>query len=200
MNKLSQLTNECLASMPMLADTICHTTDIMGEIFESYYDKVQNRVQQFLNEKPELKYEIDERNSERLTISVFPLTRANGRKQIPHLSNQVNIYSSLIFYNQFRRKTVNEFDVEFGYAMSNDGGNIIYFSLAVGDMNPDISAFHEIATDIKKELIEKWDIQIEDRFIELHIVPAQNLTDEILEGCFNDFMTHILNPLLTNLK
>ncbi len=84
--------------------------------------------------------------------------------------------------------------------MSNDTGNIIYFSLAVGDMNPDISAFYEIATDIKKDLIEKWDIQIEDRFIELHITPDQNLTDEIIEGCFNDFMTHILNPLLTNLK
>ena len=68
MNKLTQLTNECLANMPMLADVICHTTNIIGEIFGAYYDKVQDRVQQFLNDKPELKYEIDERNSKRRTI------------------------------------------------------------------------------------------------------------------------------------
>ena len=30
MNKLTQLTNECLANMPMLADVICHTTNIIG--------------------------------------------------------------------------------------------------------------------------------------------------------------------------
>ena len=103
--------------MPMLADAICHTTNVIGEILESYYDKVQNRVQQFLNDKPELKYEIDERNSERLTISLFPYIRAKGRKQMPRLRNEVGIYSSLIFYNQFRRKIVNKFYVEFGYAM-----------------------------------------------------------------------------------
>lgn len=106
MNKLTQLTNECLANMPMLADVICHTTNIIGEIFGSYYDKVQDRVQQFLNDKPELKYEIDERNSKRRTISLFPYIKAKGRKQMPRLHNEVEIYSSLIFYNQFRRKIV----------------------------------------------------------------------------------------------
>jgi len=94
--------------MPMLADAICHTTNVIGEIFGSYYDKVQNRVQQFLNDKSELKYEIDERNSERLTISLFPYIKAKGRKQMPQLHNEVGIYSSLIFYNQFRRKIVND--------------------------------------------------------------------------------------------
>ena len=176
MNKLTQLTNECLANMPMLADAICHTTNVIGEIFGSYYDKVQNRVQQFLNDKSELKYEIDERNSE------------------------VGIYSSLIFYNQFRRKIVNEFSVIIGYAMSGNQENIIYFNLTVGEMNPDISVFNKITTNIEKELIEKWDIQIEDKSIELHIVPDQNLTEETMENCFNDFMTHILNPLLTDLN
>lgn len=116
MSKLTQLTNECLANMPMLADAICHTTNVIGEILESYYDKVQNRVQQFLNDKPELKYEIDERNSERLSTTLFPYMKAKGRKRI--LNNEVSIYTSLIFYNQFRRKIVNEFSVIIGYAMS----------------------------------------------------------------------------------
>ena len=200
MNKLTQLTNECLANMPMLADAICHTTNVIGEILESYYDKVQNRVQQFLNDKPELKYEIDERNSERLTIPLFPYIRAKGRKQMTQLHNEVGIYSSLIFYNQFRRKIVNEFSVIIGYAMSGNQENIIYFNLTVGEMNPDISVFNKITTNIEKELIEKWDIQIEDKSIELHIVPDQNLTEETMENCFNDFMTHILNPLLTYLN
>ena len=200
MNKLTQLTNECLANMPMLADAICHTTNVIGEIFGSYYDKVQNRVQQFLNDKSELKYEIDERNSERLTISLFPYIKAKGRKQMPQLHNEVGIYSSLIFYNQFRRKIVNEFSVIIGYAMSGNQENIIYFNLTVGEMNPDISVFNKIPTNIEKELIEKWDIQIEDKSIELHIVPDQNLTEETMENCFNDFMTHILNPLLTDLN
>ena len=200
MNKLTQLTNECLANMPMLADAICHTTNVIGEIFGSYYDKVQNRVQQFLNDKSELKYEIDERNSERLTISLFPYIKAKGRKQMPQLHNEVGIYSSLIFYNQFRRKIVNEFSVIIGYAMSGNQENIIYFNLTVGEMNPDISVFNKITTNIEKELIEKWDIQIEDKSIELHIVPDQNLTEEPMENCFNDFMTHILNPLLTDLN
>ena len=188
--------------MPMLADAICHTTNVIGEILESYYDKVQNRVQQFLNDKPELKYEIDERNSERLTISLFPYIRAKGRKQMPRLRNEVGIYSSLIFYNQFRRKIVNKFYVEFGYAMfgNQEQENIIYFNLTVGEMNPDISVFNKITTNIEKELIEKWDIQIGDKFIELHIVPDQNLTEETIENCFNDFMAHILNPLLTDLN
>ena len=44
-------------------------------------------------------------------------------------------------------------------------------------MNPDISVFNKITTNIEKELIEKWDIQIEDKSIELHIVPDQNLTE-----------------------
>ena len=200
MNKLTQLTNECLANMPMLADAICHTTNVIGEIFGSYYDKVQNRVQQFLNDKSELKYEIDERNSERLTISLFPYIKAKGRKQMPQLHNEVGIYSSLIFYNQFRRKIVNEFSVIIGYAMSGNQENIIYFNLTVGEMNPDISVFNKITTNIEKELIEKWDIQIEDKSIELHIVPDQNLTEQKMENCFNDFMTHILNPLLTDLN
>ena len=200
MNKLTQLTNECLANMPMLADAICHTTNVIGEIFGSYYDKVQNRVQQFLNDKSELKYEIDERNSERLTISLFPYIKAKGRKQMPQLHNEVGIYSSLIFYNQFRRKIVNEFSVIIGYAMSGNQENIIYFNLTVGEMNPDISVFNKITTNIETELIEKWDIQIEDKSIELHIVPDQNLTEETMENCFNDFMTHILNPLLTDLN
>lgn len=200
MNKLTQLTNECLANMPMLADAICHTTNVIGEILESYYDKVQNRVQQFLNDKPELKYEIDERNSERLTISLFPYIRAKGRKQMPQLHNEVGIYSSLIFYNQFRRKIVNEFSVIIGYAMSGNQENIIYFNLTVGEMNPDISVFNKITTNIEKELIEKWDIQIGDKFIELHIVPDQNLTEETIENCFHDFMTHILDSLLSNIK
>ena len=200
MNKLTQLTDECLANMPMLADAICHTTNVIGEIFGSYYDKVQNRVQQFLNDKSELKYEIDERNSERLTISLFPYIKAKGRKQMPQLHNEVGIYSSLIFYNQFRRKIVNEFSVIIGYAMSGNQENIIYFNLTVGEMNPDISVFNKITTNIEKELIEKWDIQIEDKSIELHIVPDQNLTEETMENCFNDFMTHILNPLLTDLN
>ena len=200
MNKLTQLTNECLANMPMLADAICHSTNVIGEIFGSYYDKVQNRVQQFLNDKSELKYEIDERNSERLTISLFPYIKAKGRKQMPQLHNEVGIYSSLIFYNQFRRKIVNEFSVIIGYAMSGNQENIIYFNLTVGEMNPDISVFNKITTNIEKELIEKWDIQIEDKSIELHIVPDQNLTEETMENCFNDFMTHILNPLLTDLN
>lgn len=200
MNKLTQLTNECLANMPMLADAICHTTNVIGEILESYYDKVKNRVQQFLNDKPELKYEIDERNSEQLSISLFPYIKAKGRKRI--LNNEVSIYTSLIFYNQFRRKIVNEFLVEIGYLMSGnqEQENIIYFNLAVGEMNPDISVFNKITTNIEKELIEKWDIQIGDKFIELHIVPDQNLTEETIENCFNDFMAHILNPLLTDLN
>ena len=41
MNKLTQLTNECLANMPMLADAICLTTNVIGEILDAYYDKVQ---------------------------------------------------------------------------------------------------------------------------------------------------------------
>ena len=200
MNKLTQLTNECLANMPMLADVICHTTNIIGEIFGSYYDKVQDRVQQFLNDKPELKYEIDERNSKRRTISLFPYIKAKGRKQMPRLHNEVEIYSSLIFYNQFRRKIVNEFSVIIGYLMSGNQENIIYFNLTVGEMNPEISVFSKITTNIEKELIEKWDIQIEDKSIELHIVPDQNLTEETMENCFNDFMAHILDPLLSNIK
>ena len=119
---------------------------------------------------------------------------------MPQLHNVVNIYSVLIFYNQFRRKTVNAFYVEFGYAMSGNKENIIYFNLTVGEMNSDISVFNKITTNIEKELIEKWDIQIEDKFIELHIVPDQNLTEETMENCFNDFMAHILNPLLTDLN
>ena len=153
MNKLTQLTNECLANMPMLADAIYHTTNVIGEILESYYDKVKNRVQQFLNDKPELKYEIDERNSEQLSISLFPYIKAKGRKRI--LNNEVSIYTSLIFYNQFRRKIVNEFLVEIGYLMSGNQENIIYFNLTVGEMNPDISVFNKITTNIEKELIEK---------------------------------------------
>ena len=200
MNKLTQLTNECLTNMPMLADAICHTTNVIGEIFESYYDKVQDRIQQFLNDKPELKYEIDERNSERLSIIFFPYIKAKGRKQMPQLYNEVNIYSSLIFYNQFRRKIVNEFSVMIGYAVFGNQENIIFFSLTVGEMNPDISVFNKITTNIEKELIEKWDIQIEDKTIELRIVPDQNLTEETIENCFNDFMTHILDPLLNNIK
>ena len=182
----------------MLADAICHTTNVIGEILESYYNKVQDRVQQFLNDKPELKYEIDERNSEQLSISLFPYIKAKGRKRI--LNNEVSIYTSLIFYNQFRRKIVNEFLVEIGYLMSGNQENIIYFNLTVGEMNPDISVFNKITTNIEKELIENWDIQIEDKSIELHIVPDQNLTEETMENCFNDFMTHILNPLLTDLN
>ena len=200
MNKLTQLTNECLANMPMLADAICHTTNVIGEILESYYNKVQDRVQQFLNDKPELKYEIDERNSKRRTISLFPYIKAKGRKQMPRLHNEVEIYSSLIFYNQFRRKIVNVFSVIIGYAMSGNQENIIYFNLTVGEMNPEISVFSKITTNIEKELIEKWDIQIEDKSIELHIVPDQNLTEETMENCFNDFMAHILDPLLSNIK
>ena len=119
---------------------------------------------------------------------------------MPQLYNEVGIYSSLIFYNQFRRKTVNEFSVIIGYAMSGNQENIIYFNFTVGEMNPDISAFNKITTNIEKELIEKWDIQIGDKFIELHIVPDQNLTEETIENCFHDFMTHILDSLLSNIK
>lgn len=196
--KLTQLSKECLQNMPMLIDSICYTTEVVGEMLDPYYDKIYEQIQEFLSVRKELKYAFDERNSERRVISIFPNSTTTGRrKRIAKLDNTVSIFFSLIFFNQRRRNIVNEYIVEFGY-LSDSDDNIIYFNLRAGDNNADVSALDEIAIKIEEPL-KRWDIQIEDGSIELRITPDQNLTDEIIDNCFVDFMESVLNPLLSKI-
>lgn len=196
--KLTQLSKECLQNMPMLIDSICYTTEVVGEMLDPYYDKIYEQIQEFLSVRKELKYAFDERNSERRVISIFPNETTTGRrKRIAKLDNTVSIFFSLIFFNQRRRNIVNEYIVEFGY-LSDSDDNIIYFNLRAGDNNADVSALDEIAIKIEEPL-KRWDIQIEDGSIELRITPDQNLTDETIDKCFVDFMESVLNPLLSNI-
>lgn len=196
--KLTQLSKECLQNMPMLIDSICYTTEVVGEILDPYYDKIYEQIQGFLSARKELKYAFDERNSERRVISIFPNETTTGRrKRIAKLDNSVSIFFSLIFFNQRRRNIVNEYIVEFGY-LSDSDDNIIYFNLRAGDNNADVSALDDIAIKIEEPL-KRWDIQIEDGSIELRITPDQNLTDEIIDECFVDFMESVLNPLLSKI-
>lgn len=196
--KLTQLSKECLQNMPMLIDSICYTTEILGEVLDPYYDKIRDQIQKFMEEKTELKYEFDERNSERKIISIFPNVTTGRKKHLSKLDNSVSVYFSLIFYNQRRQKIINEFTVEFGY-LSNSNENIIYFNLTAGEYNVDVSFVNGLAKNVT-EALNRWDIQIEDGSIELRITPDQNLTDEVIENCFEDFIKYILNPVLTNLK
>lgn len=196
--KLTQLSKECLQNMPMLIDSICYTTEVVGEMLDPYYDKIYEQMQGFLSVRKELKYAFDERNSERRVISIFPNKTTTGRrKRIAKLDNTVSIFFSLIFFNQRRRNIVNEYIVEFGY-LSDSDDNIIYFNLRAGDNNADVSALDDIAIKIEEPL-KWWDIQIEDGSIELRITPDQNLTDEIIDECFVDFMESVLNPLLSKI-
>lgn len=167
-------------------------------MLDPYYDKIYEQMQEFLSVRKELKYAFDERNSERRVISIFPNATTTGRrKRIAKLDNTVSIFFSLIFFNQRRRNIVNEYIVEFGY-LSDSDDNIIYFNLRAGDNNADVSALDEIAIKIEEPL-KRWDIQIEDGSIELRITPDQNLTDEIIDECFVDFMESVLNPLLSKI-
>lgn len=196
--KLTQLSKECLQNMPMLIDSICYTTEVVGEMLDPYYDKIYEQIQEFLSVRKELKYAFDERNSERRVISIFPNETTTGRrKRIAKLDNSVSIFFSLIFFNQRRRNIVNEYIVEFGY-LSDSDDNIIYFNLRAGDNNADVSVLDDIAIKIEEPL-KRWDIQIEDGSIELRITPDQNLTDETIDKCFVDFMESVLNPLLSNI-
>lgn len=196
--KLTQLSKECLQNMPMLIDSICYTTEVVGEMLDPYYDKIYEQLQGFLSVRKELKYAFDERNSERRVISIFPNETTTGRqKRIAKLDNSVSIFFSLIFFSQRRRNIVNEYIVEFGY-LSDSDDNIIYFNLRAGDNNADVSALDEIAIKIEESL-KRWNIQIKDGSIELRITPDQNLTDEIIDECFVDFMESVLNPLLSKI-
>lgn len=196
--KLTQLSKEGLQNMPMLIDSICYTTEVVGEMLDPYYDKIYEQIQEFLSVRKELKYAFDERNSERRVISIFPNETTTGRrKRIAKLDNTVSIFFSLIFFNQRRRNIVNEYIVEFGY-LSDSDDNIIYFNLRAGDNNADVSALDDIALKIEESL-KRWDIQIKDGSIELRITPDQNLTDEIIDECFVDFMESVLNPLLSKI-
>lgn len=196
--KLTQLSKECLQNMPMLIDSICYTTEVVGEMLDPYYDKIYEQIQEFLSARKELKYAFDERNSERRVISIFPNETTTGRrKRTAKLDNTVSIFFSLIFFNQRRQNIFNEYIVEFGY-LSDSDDNIIYFNLRAGDNNADVSALDDIAIKIEEPL-KRWDIQIEDGSIELRITPDQNLTDEIIDNCFVDFMESVLNPLLSKI-
>ena len=195
MNKITQLETKCLANMPVVLDTIATTIDTLSEILNPQYDRIEEYLTEFFDKHKKLRCQLNE-SRERGTVYAFTDHVTQYKKRY---LQELMPALELVYCIPFSRTGKNgvSFSVEFGYT-AEETQNVIYFGLGETD-----SAQYLTDTwieKIKTESAGDWEIYTDDGYVEFQIKPDDQLTNEEIARCGEDFINRILKPLLEQLQ
>lgn len=195
MNKITPLETKCLANMPVVLDAIATTIDTLSEILNPQYDRIEECLTEFFDTHKKLRCQLDE-SWERGTVYAFTdhVTRYKKR-YLQELMPALELYYCIPFSKTTKNGV--SFSVEFGYT-ADETQNVVYFGL--GEMNSAQYLTDEWIEKIKTESAGDWEIYTADGYIEFQITPDDQLTDEKIARCGEDFTNRILKPLLEQLQ
>lgn len=195
MNKITPLETKCLANMPVVLDAIATTIDTLSEILNPQYDRIEECLTEFFDTHKKLRCQLDE-SWKRGTVYAFTdhVTRYKKR-YLQELMPALELYYCIPFSKTTKNGV--SFSVEFGYT-ADETQNVVYFGLGETDSAQYLTdAWLE---KIKTESAGDWEIYTEDGYIEFQITPDDQLTDEKIVRCGEDFKNRILKPLLKQLQ
>ena len=195
MNKLTSLHSECLANMPMMLDVMTNTVEALSELLNPQYDRIEEYLTEFFDKHKKLRGQLDE-SWERGTVYAFTdhVTRYKKRYLL-ELMPALELYYCIPFSKTTKNSV--SFSVEFGYT-ADETQNVVYFGL--GEMNSAQYLTDAWIEKIKTESAGDWEIYTEDGYIEFQITPDDQLMDEKIARCGEDFINRILKPLLEQLQ
>ncbi len=195
MNKITPLETKCLANMPVVLDTIVTTIDTLSEILNPQYDRIEEYLTEFFDKHKKLRCQLDE-SWERGTVYAFTdhVTRYKKRYLL-ELMPALELYYCIPFSKTTKNSV--SFSVEFGYT-ADETQNVVYFGL--GEMNSAQYLTDAWIEKIKAESAGDWEIYTNDGYVEFQIKPDDQLTDEKIARCGEDFINRILKPLLEQLQ
>lgn len=195
MNKITPLETKCLANMPVVLDTIVTTIDTLSEILNPQYDRIEEYLTEFFDKHKKLRCQLDE-SWERGTVYAFTdhMTRYKKRYLL-ELMPALELYYCIPFSKTTKNSV--SFSVEFGYT-ADETQNVVYFGL--GEMNSAQYLTDAWIEKIKAESADDWEIYTNDGYVEFQIKPDDQLTDEKIARCGEDFINRILKPLLEQLQ
>ena len=195
MNKLTSLHSECLANMPMMLDVMTNTVEALSELLNPQYDRIEEYLTEFFDKHKKLRCQLDE-SWERGTVYAFTdhVTRYKKRYLLESMP-ALELYYCIPFSKTTKNSV--SFSVEFGYT-ADETQNVVYFGL--GEMNSAQYLTDAWIEKIKTESAGDWEIYTEDGYIEFQITPDDQLMDEKIARCGEDFINRILKPLLEQLQ
>lgn len=195
MNKITPLETKCLANMPVVLDTIATTIDTLSEILNPQYDRIEECLTEFFDTHKKLRCQLDE-NWERGTVYAFTDHVTQYKKRyLQELKPALELYYCIPFSKTTKNSV--SFTVEFGYT-ADETQNVVYFGLGETDSVQYLT--DEWIEKIKTESEGDWEIYTNNRYIEFQIKPDDQLTDEKIARCGEDFINRILKPLLEQLQ
>ena len=195
MNKLTSLHSECLANMPMMLDVMTNTVEALSELLNPQYDRIEEYLTEFFDKHKKLRCQLDE-SWERGTVYAFTdhVTRYKKRYLL-ELMPALELYYCIPFSKTTKNSV--SFSVEFGYT-ADETQNVVYFGLGETDSVQYLT--DEWIEKIKTESEGDWEIYTNNSYIEFQIKPDDQLTDEKIARCGEDFINRILKPLLEQLQ
>ena len=195
MNKITPLETKCLANMPVVLDTIATTIDTLSEILNPQYDRIGECLTEFFDTHKKLRCQLDE-NWERGTVYAFTDHVTQYKKRyLQELKPALELYYCIPFSKTTKNSV--SFTVEFGYT-ADETQNVVYFGLGETDSVQYLT--DEWIEKIKTESEGDWEIYTNNSYIEFQIKPDDQLTDEKIARCGEDFINRILKPLLEQLQ
>jgi len=195
MNKITPLETKCLANMPVVLDTIATTIDTLSEILNPQYDRIEECLTEFFDTHKKLRCQLDE-NWERGTVYAFTDHVTQYKKRyLQELKPALELYYCIPFSKTTKNSV--SFTVEFGYT-ADETQNVVYFGLGETDSVQYLT--DEWIEKIKTESEGDWEIYTNNSYIEFQIKPDDQLTDEKIARCGEDFINRILKPLLEQLQ
>ncbi|WP_302274504.1 hypothetical protein [Alistipes ihumii] len=196
MNKITPLETKCLANMPVVLDTIVTTIDTLSEILNPQYDRIEECLTEFFDTHKKLRYQHEDGNEKGYIYIFTDHIDKIKKRYLFNLSPILDLYYCLNFGKAVKNGV--SFYVQFGYYTDGENYNEVYFGLGETDSAQYLT--DEWIEKIKTESAGDWEIYTENSYIEFQITPDDQLTDEKIARCGEDFKNRILKPLLEQLQ
>lgn len=196
MNKITPFETKCLANMPVVLDAIVTTIDTLSEILNPQYDRIEECLTEFFDTHKKLRYQHEDGNEKGYIYIFTDHIDKIKKRYLFNLSPILDLYYCLNFGKAVKNGV--SFYVQFGYYTDGENYNEVYFGLGETDSAQYLT--DEWIEKIKTESAGDWEIYTEDSYIEFQIKPNDQLTDEKIARCGEDFINRILKPLLEQLQ
>ena len=196
MNKITPFETKCLANMPVVLDAIVTTIDTLSEILNPQYDRIEECLTEFFDTHKKLRYQHEDGNEKGYIYIFTDHIDKIKKRYLFNLSPILDLYYCLNFGKAVKNGV--SFYVQFGYYTDGENYNEVYFGLGETDSAQYLT--DEWIEKIKTESAGDWEIYTEDSYIEFQIKPDDQLTDEKIARCGEDFINRILKPLLGQLQ
>ena len=172
-----------------------HRIDTLSEILNPQYDRIEECLTEFFDKHKRLKFDFEDgREFQSKYIFTDRFTQYKKRA-LRDLTTVLELYYCIPFGKNVRNGV--SFSVQFGYT-ADETQNVVYFGL--GEMNSAQYLTDAWIEKIKTESAGDWEIYTNDGYVEFQIKPDDQLTDEKITRCGEDFTNRILKPLLEQLQ